>query len=427
MNLRKRLHSLRFIANFTCKDRFHIQLLLSLPITNSHLMHRLLIPGMIVFATLGACKEQPPVEPELPTLQVSDENISEDTDTEAVFTLTLSAAFTETVKVKYYTVDGSAQSGPDYEGKEGEINFSPGQLTAEVAVKLVNDTLKEQAESFELVLFGAENAKLVKSRGVGGIREADTGRLRDAEGFLSPESYPDFVLAWSDEFSGTEMDPTVYTFEQGNNNGWGNQELQIYGSDNEFFEDGKLVIEARKGGTEASPLYTSARIITKGKKEFKYGRIDIRAKLPQGQGVWPALWMLGKNIDQAGWPACGEIDIMELIGSAPSTVHGTVHWGTSPAVHKYKGSSVNISPAKFADEFHIFSIYWRENALYWYIDDQLFYKITSNEMEGQPWPFNQEHFFLYNIAVGGQWPGYPDASTVFPQRMTIDYVRVFQH
>ena len=157
-----------------------------------------------------------------------------------------------------------------------------------------------------------------------------------------------------------------------------------------------------------------------------YGRVDIRAKLPTGQGIWPALWMLGANLDTKGWPACGETDIMELIGKEPATSHATVHFGSDFGNHKYTGKAYTLSGEIFNDRFHVFSLVWEHNQLWFYVDDILFYDFTSQDTQGQPYPFNEPSFFIFNVAIGGQWPGNPDATTVFPQMMVVDYIRVFE-
>ncbi|MCL4163673.1 UNVERIFIED_CONTAM: hypothetical protein GTU68_065965 [Idotea baltica] len=185
-----------------------------------------------------------------------------------------------------------------------------------------------------------------------------------------------------------------------------------------------MIIEARE---TAGGEYTSARIVTVDKKEFLFGRIDIRAKLPYGQGVWPALWMLGANFPEEGWPNCGEIDIMELVGHEAEKIHGTAHWG--PAGQTYSnnhGDSIELDGEIYADKFHVFSIVWDFNTIKWYMDDTLYFSINQNTVGNQAYPFNQEFFFIFNIAVGGQWPGNPDFTTTFPQRMVVDYIRVFQ-
>jgi len=183
------------------------------------------------------------------------------------------------------------------------------------------------------------------------------------------------------------------------------------------------MIVAKKNGSQ----YTSARLKSIGLQEYQYGRIDVRAILPFGQGIWPAIWMLGANFPSAGWPACGEIDIMELIGSSPSSIHGTVHFGNSYPQHQYTGGSRYLSGGQtFADEFHVFSIDWDENGITWLLDDQPFYSVDNSVSGNQNYPFDNPFFFILNVAVGGQWPGYPNATTTFPQFMAVDYVRVYQ-
>jgi beta-glucanase (GH16 family) len=165
-------------------------------------------------------------------------------------------------------------------------------------------------------------------------------------------------------------------------------------------------------------------MITKGRKSFLHGRVDIRAKLPEGQGIWPALWMLGDNIDSIGWPACGEIDIMEMIGHQPGTLYGTMHWGDT--AHHSKGNSLVLSSGKFNDEFHVFSLLWELGSIKLLLDNSEYFTLAKNEVAPDRYPFDEPQFFIFNVAVGGNWPGSPDASTVFPQRMIVDYLRVFQ-
>lgn len=189
-------------------------------------------------------------------------------------------------------------------------------------------------------------------------------------------------------------------------------------------EDGYLVIQAKEEDFQGQD-YTSSRIITEGKKEFKYGRFDIRARMPYGQGIWPAIWMLGSNFRQVGWPHCGEIDIMEMIGGQgrEATVHGTVHWQSNQGYANF-GHSRRLSDGTLADKFHVFSIIWDENSIQWLIDNEPYGSIDTTPSHLDE--FREEFFFIFNVAVGGNWPGYPDDNTEFPQEMWIDYVRVFQ-
>lgn len=244
------------------------------------------------------------------------------------------------------------------------------------------------------------------------------------EGFESPLEYEGYNLVWQDEFE-TDQLSDDYIFEIGTgSNGWGNNESQYYREENTRLEDGYLVIQAKKENFQGKE-YTSSRIITEGKKEFKYGRFDIRARMPYGQGIWPAIWMLGSNFRQVGWPHCGEIDIMEMIGGQgrERTVHGTVHWQSNNGYANF-GHSKNLSEGTLADKFHVFSIIWDENRIQWLIDNQPYGSIDTTPSHLDE--FREEFFFIFNVAVGGNWPGYPDGSTEFPQEMWIDYVRVFQ-
>ena len=165
-------------------------------------------------------------------------------------------------------------------------------------------------------------------------------------------------------------------------------------------------------------------MITKDKFSFKYGRVDIRAALPYGQGIWPALWMLGSNFSSVGWPHCGEIDIMEIVGHEPNKLHGTVHWANENNVHAEYSGETTLNSGTFNDKFHVFSIIWNENQIQWLLDDEVYHTVSLSAPALSE--FKEEFFFIFNVAVGGNWPGSPDATTAFPQQMIVDYIRVFQ-
>ena len=233
---------------------------------------------------------------------------------------------------------------------------------------------------------------------------------------------------WSDEFQqpdGSAPDSAKWGYDIGGG-GWGNNEIQYYTnhSENARIEGGKLVIEARAenfGGRK----HTSARLLTKNRASWTFGRIEARIKIPRGQGIWPAFWMLGSNIDKVGWPGCGEIDIMENIGRAPSIVHGTVH---GPGYSGGGGitSAHILEGAALADDFHVYAVEWEADRIRWFIDGLQYHEVTPSRLpQGGGWVFNQPHFIILNVAVGGNWPGYPDGTTIFPQRMLVDYVRVY--
>lgn len=247
-----------------------------------------------------------------------------------------------------------------------------------------------------------------------------------------------WTLVWSDEFNGaagSPVDSAKWVFDIGGG-GWGNNELEYYtNSDRNASMDGNgnLVITAFK---ETLPRknrcwygrcqYSSARIKTVGKFKRAYGRFEARLKIPYGQGIWPAFWMLGKNINKVSWPNCGEIDIMENIGREPSTVHGTIH-GPGYSAGNGIGAAYDLPTGALADDFHLFAIEWEPGAIRWYVDGNLYQTRTQADLPaGAAWVFDHPFFMLLNVAVGGYWPGNPDVTTVFPQRMYVDYVRVYQ-
>ncbi len=237
---------------------------------------------------------------------------------------------------------------------------------------------------------------------------------------------------WADEFAqadGTSPDATKWGYDIGGG-GWGNGELQTYTTspDNARIEGGQLVIEARQTINLGATNYTSARLLTKGKSSWTYGRMEARIKLPRGQGIWPAFWMLGTNIDspEVGWPTCGEIDIMENIGREPTLVHGTVHGPGYSGGNGIGGPYSLPGGAAFADDFHNYAVEWSTNQIKWFVDGQQYLTLVpANLPNSNNWVFTQPQYLLLNLAVGGNWPGNPDGSTIFPQRMTVDYVRIY--
>lgn len=235
-----------------------------------------------------------------------------------------------------------------------------------------------------------------------------------------------YKLVWSDEFNYEgKPDPDKWSFEIGAG-GWGNNELQYYTDrlKNAKVGNGVLTITARKEEYKGSS-YTSARMITYGGGHYwTYGRVEARIKLPEGQGIWPAFWMLGKNIfEGTAWPATGEIDILEMVGGGKSDriVHGTAHWKANG--HQYVGDSVTYSE-KLSQDFHIYAIEWNEDTIKWFFDGEQYFSL--NIQSGAMSEFDAPFFILLNIAVGGNWPGNPDSTTKFPQTMKVDYVRVYQ-
>jgi beta-glucanase (GH16 family) len=243
-----------------------------------------------------------------------------------------------------------------------------------------------------------------------------------AAGHSSPETYPGRTLVWREEFSGNALDPESWVHDTGTGtNGWGNEELQYYRPENARVQDGYLVITARAEALEGS-RFTSSRIVTRGKRTVRFGRIDIRALLPEGQGLWPALWLLGET---GGWPAGGEIDIMEMVGGQgrEDTVHGTLHWGQGRE-HRYEGGSFTLPSGTFADQFHVFSIEWDATTIFWLVDGHPYLEQDISDPAFDA--FRGGFYLLVNLAVGGHWPGDPSGDTSFPRHLVVDYIRVFE-
>ena len=244
----------------------------------------------------------------------------------------------------------------------------------------------------------------------------------------------EYVLAWSDEFdapAGTPPNPDNWTYDLGtgcpNLCGWGNNELQNYTDRPENVAhdgEGHLVITAREESFGESD-YTSARIRTEGLFSQRYGRFEARIKLPRGQGIWPAFWMLGDDIRSVGWPQCGEIDVMELLGQTPDTVYGTVH-GPGYSGGQSIGQTYQLANADFDAGFHVFAVEWTESRITWFVDGEAYHRVRPQDLGNREWVFDDPFFLILNVAVGGNFPGNPDESTRFPQTMTIDWVRVYR-
>lgn len=376
-----------------------------------------------------------PPELGLPVITVKDVTVSEDDQDKVLqLELTLTGNNTTNAIVTFSAIDGTAESTFDYEIlTTGKIQFSPGETQKFIDIKIIGDEVKEPREAFQVKIYNPMNAKIEQDVATITIDDDDdnTANLEiPTGGYTTPTSYPGYNLVWADEFDADTLNTNWWTYELGdgcpNLCGWGNNELEYYRKENTSIVDGNLVITAKKqnyGDRE----YTSSRLVTKGKKQFKFGRVDVRAALPEGKGLWPAVWMLGSNIDAVQWPACGEIDIMELTGDLPNRVLGTVHYGANISEHQYKtGSKYLTGTDNFQDEFHVFSIVWEADLIEFYVDDELYHTITPASLNGAPYPFNKNFFFIMNVAVGGNLPGNPDASTAFPQFMIVDYIRVFQ-
>jgi beta-glucanase (GH16 family) len=247
--------------------------------------------------------------------------------------------------------------------------------------------------------------------------------------FNTPEGYE---LVWNDEFNSGQIDPLKWTFETGDGTdyglprGWGNNELQIYTTNEEnarIGQDGDVSALIITAVRHADNDYTSAKLTTNGLFSMRFGRIDVRAKLPKGQGIWPAIWTLGDNQPIIDWPGCGEIDMVEMLGHEPEKVYATVHYVNG---ENRKGDSQGMylkTGANFNEDYNLFSMEWTPEKLSFMVNGEKYHEVSiENDMK----EFLRSQYLILNVAVGGYWPGYPDATTTFPQSMYVDYVRVFE-
>ena len=342
------------------------------------------------------------------------------------FVATLSNTTSKQVTIAYSLADGTAKAGEDYVAVTNQtVVFQPNETSRKITVSVVADDIKEPDETFTLTVTSAINAKAPTKEATGTIINDDTKIPVNNAGYDAPSSYPGYTLAWSDEFTGTSLNMVNWSFQNGNGCpdlcGWGNNELENYSPNNLSLQDGKMIIEARNdGGT-----YTSSKILSTGKKAFKFGHIDIRAKLPKGKGIWPALWLMPEKNVYGNWPKSGELDMMEMLGHEPNKVYGTLHFGPGPGSTQIN-KNYTLPGGSFSDEFHVFSLIWKQDQIQWLIDGNVYATANKADFGTNNYPFNEQFYFIMNVAVGGQWPGNPDATTIFPQWMIVDYVRVYQ-
>ncbi|MCR5110758.1 MAG: family 16 glycosylhydrolase [Ruminococcus sp.] len=264
-------------------------------------------------------------------------------------------------------------------------------------------------------------------------QEETTETATEAEADSDIPEIEGYDLLWNDEFNGDALDETIWNYEP-HEPGWTNEELQEYttSTDNVFVRDGNLVIKAIKSEKDGKDYYTSGKVTAQNKKDFTYGKVVARAKAPEGKGLWPAIWMMPQDESYYGqWPKCGEIDIMEVLGSDVKTAYGTLHYGEP---HGEQQGTVVLDNGSFADDFHEYSVEWEPGEMRWYIDNELYLTVNDwfTAVQGEdekpyPAPFDQPFFVQMNLAVGGTWPGDPDENTDFDNaEFEIDYVRVYQ-
>jgi len=393
-----------------------------------------LIP--ILFLTLTSCgkgNNSPGGDTSVPALTIADVSVPEGSGGTGTLEikLTLDHASSKQVSVSWSTVDGTAKGGQDFTAVNGQtITFLPNETQKSIVVSIVADELKEGDETFQVRLSNPVNVTLLRETAIVTLKNDDTKIGFSNTGYDAPTSYSGYTLAWSDEFNGTVLSATDWSYDSGDGCpglcGWGNNELEYYTAppNNLYFQDGKMIIEAKAESFGGKP-YTSAKIKTQGKKTFKFGRIDIRAILPKTKGLWPALWFLPQSNVYGNWPTSGEIDMMEQVGSEPAKVLGTSHYGPGPN-STFISRNYSLSSGTFNDEFHVFSLEWQQDQIKWYVDNNLYSTVNKADIGGNTWPFNEEFYLIVNLAVGGNLPGAPDASTVLPQWLILDYIRVYQ-
>lgn len=383
-------------------------LVLFLP--NGFIMKQLLFLAIsiISFTSFQSCKEDPSSTVTLPSnLEVS---VSQEIEFPGQVDLEASADMANF----YYFIFSEGTEETYLESKDGTASYTYSESGDYEIIVRAHATYDDFIETTEEVLVTIEETP------------GNNGNP-PSTGYTTPDTYPEYTLVWQDEFNGTSLNTDDWNYELGTgNSGWGNNELQYYKEENTTVADGYLIITALEESFAGSD-YTSSRFTTEAKQEFQYGRIDIRAAMPYGKGLWPALWMLGSDFSTGGWPQCGEIDIMEMVGGnvaggGNDVVHGTVHWDNDGQYANFGGS--RVMPDPLANNFHVYSIIWDEDKIEWYIDDNKYHTIdiTPSGLS----EFHQDFFFIFNVAVGGNWPGSPNSATEFPQRMYVDYVRVFQ-
>jgi beta-glucanase (GH16 family) len=318
----------------------------------------------------------------------------------------------------------SLEQGVSYSDAGATANDNKdGDISATIAV---NNTVDSSTVGVYQVIFNVSDAA-----GNAATQVVRTVTITAPSGTSSEK----WSLVWSDEFGDNTVDPQKWSYmigdgtDYGETRGWGNDEKQYYTQDSvnsgiaiDQAGNSVLYIDATatpNGVTE----YASAKLTTEDLFEFRFGKVEARIKLPETKGIWPAFWMLGANKPDIGWPGSGEIDIMEMIGNAEQTVHGTVHYVNSENEHRLNGDSNSLTEGKYSDDYHLYAIEWTPEDITWFVDGEQYHKVTiAADMK----EFLREHYLILNVAVGGYWPGYPDQTTVLPQRMAVDYVRVYQ-
>lgn len=363
---------------------------------------------VLLLDIMFSCKKNVAQTPFVPSTITYTNSLSiseDDPNLYAQISVNLTFKSDSTVVIDYITEDSSAISGTDYIGTaNGKITFKPGEISKTISVPIIANKAQKKDVVFFVDLTRASNATLAPGKVRVKIKNVDYA-----------------TLVWSDEFNAANLNTADWNYELGNNGGWGNNEKEVYtnSTNNVFLSGGYLNIKAIK---EADGSYTSGRITTNGKQQFTHCKVDILAKLPQGQGIWPALWMLGSNIGTIGWPKCGEMDMMEVLGHQTNKTYGTIHWDNNG--HQQSGGNYSLPTGSFSSDFHLFTYIWTSNKITWLVDNIEYYTVVKSSAIN--FPIDLPEFFIFNVAVGGSWPGNPDGTTVFPQTMQVDYIKVYQ-
>jgi hypothetical protein len=386
----------------------------------------------LIFVCIGGCKKTKD-QAVIPGITIIDYTKEEGNNGTTMFSFTvqLNKVTTNLVSVSFKLGSGTAKEGMDYlPPSTAAVSFAAGETTKNIMVEVVADDIKEGDEDFSVSLSNPVNATILTGAAKGIIKNDDAKVPFTSDGYITPLNYPGMVLTWSDEFDGQALNTGNWNYDIGDGCpslcGWGNNELEYYtnSTNNVFLQNGSLIIESKNqqiGGKE----YSSGRINTSGKQAFKFGRIDIRAISPTGRGIWPALWMFPQDNVYGSWPNSGEIDIMEVKGHDMQTAYQTVHFGPGPP-STYISKTYTLSNGGLGDAFHVYSLVWVKDELRLLVDDIEVSKVTAADLTGRTYPFNEKFFIILCTAVGGNFPGAPDATSTYPQWLIVDYVRVFQ-
>ena len=328
-----------------------------------------------------------------------------------------SAEFAETSSSSIISAESSAESSSSVIPASSEKLLSSSS----------EDATESSATSSSSVILSSDSREESSDSRISSS-SVETASSSSSETTSSSSAGPSEQYLWNDEFDGDAIDTSKWTYDIGTGaSGWGNNEWEYYTDrkENAYVKDGVLHIRAQKEDFKGAK-YTSARMLTKGKFAFKYGTVEARIALPTGKGIWPAFWMLGENFDTVGWPACGEIDIIEAVNSE-NKIYGTNHWANGSEYATYGNNTGNYRNQKYEldiTKFHTYKFTWDEKYIRMFVDDFMYHEILIENNEGDTEEFHKPFFFLLNVAVAGNWPGFEVDDTQFPNEMLVDYIRV---